>query len=131
MGIDVFLIWEGMTHEEWIKAQDIIHLREPYHGAPYATWTLLEGLDPDSKYEKKRVFVGSPHETEIVVAPVTAKNLRDRLPEVLKVAIERAAKVYHETATMDSQEVKAFSDFVELAEQKERAGKKLYICVSY
>jgi len=32
---------------------------------------------------------------------------------------------------MDSPEVKAFSDFVELAEQKEKEGKRLYICVSY
>ena len=32
---------------------------------------------------------------------------------------------------MDSPYVKAFSDFVELAEQKEREGKKLYICVTY
>jgi len=57
--------------------------------------------------------------------------LRDRLPEVLKVAMERGEKVYHEKLTMDSPYVKAFSDFVELAEKKEREGKKVYICVSY
>jgi len=45
--------------------------------------------------------------------------------------MERGEKVYHEKLTMDSPYVKAFSDFVELAEKKEREGKKLYICVSY
>ena len=46
-------------------------------------------------------------------------------------AIERAAKIYHVTATMESPEVKAFSDFVNFAEQKEKEGKKLYLDVSW
>jgi len=45
--------------------------------------------------------------------------------------MERQAKVYRGNARMDSPEVKAFSDFVELAEKKEREGKKLYLDVSW
>jgi len=49
--------------------------------------------------------VGAPSETEFFVVPVTAKMLRDRLPEVLATAMERGEKVY-EKLTMDSPAVK-------------------------
>ena len=71
---------------------------------------------------------GTPSETEFFVVPVTAKMLRDRLPEVLATAMERGEKVYHETARMDSPEIKAFSDFVELAEKKERGARSYTSC---
>jgi len=97
----------------------------------YATRVLIpEGWD-EGNLVKKKMFVGTHIESEYELIPVRAKKLRDILPKVLKVAMERQAKVYHETVTMNSPEVKAFSDFVELAEKKEREGKKVYICVSY
>jgi len=132
MGVDVLLIWEGMTFEDWIKVRAVSHLHEAYHGEPYATSVLIdEGVDENVTVEKKRMFVGTHIESEYELIPVRARKLRDILPKVLKVAMERQAKLYHENATIDSPEIRAFSDFVELAEKKEKEGKKLYISVSY
>jgi hypothetical protein len=69
------------------------------------------------------MFVGTHIESEYELIPVRAKKLRDILPKVLKVAMERQAKLYHENATINSPAVKAFSDFVELAEKKERGAR--------
>ena len=92
-----------------------------YHGGPYATQLLAPeaftaamspdhargcGLDVD--------HMGAVH--------VQAATLRRRLPDTCEVVIRRARKVYGEELTPDSPEVRAFIDFVELAERLERRG---------
>lgn len=53
---------------------------------------------------------------------IRAALLRARLDEVLKIAIERQALIYHRQADDEAAQlaVKSFVDFVELCERKER-----------
>jgi hypothetical protein len=128
MGIDVYLKWEGMTAEDernQITGFSTVsghkgYLREAYHGSPYATHVLFPECWEDSKGNH-------PGEVEIPAA-----TLRKRLPAAIKACIERARKVYHESVTADSPECKAFTDFVALAERKEKeSGQPCRVYVSY
>lgn len=121
MGIDIYMRWDGQTDEEksrQFKGFDITignagYLREAYHGKPYATRVLV----PEA-FEK---------ETEIPVS-----LLKKRLPETIEVAIERNEKIYKKKTDENSPEVKAFKDFVSLAEMKEKElGKPVRIYASY
>jgi hypothetical protein len=110
-GIDVYAHWKGKTLAEeraQITGHSVAHghvgyLREAYDGEPYA----IQGLVPEA-------FEGE--------AEIRAVLLRARLDEVLKIAVERQALVYHRLADDEAAQVvvKSFVDFVELCERKER-----------
>jgi hypothetical protein len=124
MGIDVYMQWDGMTEAEKqaqitgfaIDKGETGYLREAYHGQPYAT----------------RLLVPEAFEAEDAEANIPAAIMRERLPEVIKTAIRRGKKVYQEELTPRSPEVKAFTDFVNLATRKEKElGKPVKIIASY
>jgi hypothetical protein len=121
MGIDIYMRWDGQTEAEE-KAQytgfsvqhgHVGYLREAYHGGPYATKVLVGEAWNDDK-------------------AIPAATLRERLPATLKTVAERSEKVYGDRLDIDTSPVaKAFVDFVELAERKEReTGKPVTIHVS-
>lgn len=121
MGIDIYMEWNGMTEMEKkarmtgfsIYAGDVGYLREAYHGEPYAT----------------RALVPEAFAAEGKAVEIQAATLRSRLPEVLVLVRERSRKIYHERA---AKAVKAFVDFVELAERKEKeTGHPVLIEASY
>lgn len=128
MGIDVYARWKGMTEEEE-KAQytgfsvehgHVGYLREAYHGRPYATRVLV----PEA-------FTKGDESTDGWVS-IPASVLRERLQEVVKVAIEREEKVYDNKVDRTSPTVKSYIDFVELCERKEReTGEPVEVYVSY
>jgi hypothetical protein len=110
-GIDVYAHWRGKTLAEE-RAQitghstahgNVGYLREAYDGEPYA----LKFLVPEA-FE---------HDAEIPAA-----RLRARLAEVLRIAAERQATVYHrsvdDAATKEA--LKSIADFVDLCERKEQ-----------
>ena len=125
MGIDIYMKWDGMTQADQeaqitgfdVTAGKVGYLREAYHGGPYVTRFLVaEAFD----------------ETKGCQAIIPAKVLRERLPEAIRLAIQRASVVYHETLTENSPRVKAFADFVQLAERMEkRTGKPVTIQASW
>lgn len=120
MGIDVYLTWEGQTEEErqaqytGFSAQHG-HLREAYHGGPYATKVLV----PEG-------WGGSQPEGGVEIPSAT---LRKRLPQTIKTCRKRNLAIYK---NKNPAAVKAFEDFVTLAERKEaETGKPCKILVSY
>lgn len=134
MGIDMYLHWRGMAKEEKeaqytgfsIDKGNLGYLREAYHGGPYATkvlapecWTEAQkDQDDDSEI---------PSGVQIPVA-----TLKERLPRVIETAIQREKLVYNNEVTEDSDMVKAFVDFVELAEEKEKLkGEPCWVYSSY
>lgn len=124
MGIDIYMVWEGMTPDQQ-KAQitgfcatagKVGYLREAYHGGPYVTRFLVAEAFEGPKYEAK----------------IPAKALRERLPEAMRLAIQRAKRIYHEDLTEESPEVSTFADFVRLAERMEKAtGKPVTVMASW
>lgn len=121
MGIDIYMRWGGQTEEEKSKQLkgfdttigDAGYLREAYHGDPYAT----------------KVLVPEAFEQE---AEIPVSLLKERLPETIKAAIERNEKIYKKKTDENSPEVKAYKDFVSLAEMKEKElGKPVRIYASY
>lgn len=115
MGIDIYMRWNGQTEEEK-KAQitgfSIAHghvgyLREAYHGAPYATEVLVpEAFDAEE--------TGDDEEEDRGV-PISAKVLRERLPD----ALDACRRRYRDEPRCIEWSTKSFTDFVELAERKE------------
>ena len=125
MGIDIYAKWRGQTKEE-ADAQyngfstvhgHVGYLREAYHGEPYATRRLCPEAFESAEGE----------------ARISAKLLRERLPEVLALADERARTVYGETdETAIRQVLQSFRSFVELCEEKERElGEAVTIVASF
>jgi hypothetical protein len=125
MGIDVYMRWKGQTEEEK-KAQitgfsvahgHVGYLREAYHGSPYAT----------------RVLAPEAFESDDNEAQIPAHNLRERLPEVINTAMQRERQVYNNMEVTKSDPViKAYTDFVELAEKKEQeTGEPVVVVASY
>lgn len=125
MGIDIYASWQGQTEAER-EAQytgfSVVHghvgyLREAYHGEPYAT-----------KYLVAEAFARP--ETG---AAIPAAVLRERLPETLRLAEERERTVYGVSDPEELADVKrAFVDFVELCEAKERkTGRACTILASF
>jgi hypothetical protein len=93
------------------------YLREAYHGEPYATRFLCpEVFGP-----------------ETATAAIPAARLRERLPQALLFAEERERRIYRETDPKAIADVvRSFTDFVELAEAKERAtGEPCTVTASY
>jgi hypothetical protein len=124
MGIDIYMQWDQQTDQEKqaqitgfsIEDGDKGYLREAYHGEPYAT-----------KFLVREAFA-----SKTATAKIRAAVLRSRLAETQRLAIKRAKKVYNESCTLCSPEIKAFADFVKLAEKVEaKTGKPVTIIASY
>ena len=123
MGIDIYMNWDKQTDEEkqaqytgWsIESGDVGYLREAYHGSPYVTQFLV-----------KEAF-----ESEEGEASIPSDVLRERLPETLKLHIRRSKDIYGEDVKETDPSAKDFTDFVELAERLEKAGKNPTIIASY
>lgn len=122
MGIDIYLRWQGMMEAERAAQQtgfSVVHghvgyLREAYHGDPYAT----------------RVLVPEAFESDEAVR-IPASVLRNRLAAALSTARERALRVYGERLSTDAPELRAFADFVALAERLEAEGRRPRVLASW
>ncbi len=121
MGIDAFVVWDGKENEVPSYVPFAIdcgsrgYLREAYHGSPYAIPVLLKEC----------------YESEDGTARIPASVLRSRLPEVIKIVIEREASIYGNQVDENAPVVRSFVEFVELAEKKEREGITPVFIVSY
>jgi hypothetical protein len=62
---------------------------------------------------------------------ILASVPRDRLPAALSVARERVLRVYGERPSTDAPELRAFVDFVALAERLEAEGREPRVLASY
>ena len=123
MGIDIYMHWKGQTESERkaqftgfsVESGDVGYLREAYHGEPYATRALVPEAFEDDGAD------GVPIPVALMVA---------RLPEVLVIAHERGLKIYPKEHPAPA--VKAFADFVSLAETKEaETGEPVRVLASY
>ena len=125
MGINVYARWQGQNEKEK-KAQitgfsvrhgHVGYLREAYHGEPYATRFLC-----------REAFASGIGESQI-----SAKVMRDRLPETLDMVDQRERRIYKQKDQAKIDLVKkSFSDFVELCEHKEKkTGVPCTITVSW
>jgi hypothetical protein len=125
MGIDIYARWFGQTEEEkdaqimgfCSEPGQVGYLREAYDGEPYAT----------------KVLVPEAFGAGEMGAEIPAALLRERLPETLKVAIERQRLISDEP--VDSEEtcaaLQSYRDFVELCERKENEnGEACWIVAS-
>ena len=130
MGIDIYLRWQGMTEADRAAQHtgySVVHghvgyLREAYHGEPYATRVLVpEAFDPTPALDVD----------EEGAVRIPAWVLRNRLPAALSAARERALQVYGERLSTDAPELRAFVDFVELAERLEAAGRQPRVLASW
>lgn len=111
MGIDVELWWQGMTAAERsaqipspsnrVGVGDLGALHEENDGEPYATHVLV----PEAFFKD--------------TVDIPAQVLRARLPQTLLTAAERGRKVYDEEYHEGHPILRAFVEFVELAERKE------------
>ena len=125
MGIDVYMQWRGQTSKEKdaqitgfsVRAGDVGYLREAYHGGPYAT----------------KVLCPEAFAAEDCKAQIPAKVLKERLPDVIAAAIERERTIYKSANVSERHPVvKAYKDFVKLAEKVEKAtGEPVTIYASY
>jgi len=123
MGIDIYAEWQGQTHEEQEEDtwSSVVHghtgyLREAYHGEPYATVFLC-----------KEAFEAPEDRAEIPAA-----LLRQRLPQALALTQERYETIYKWDQEGIEEVKKLFTDFVELAERKEKeTGRPVTIIASY
>ena len=123
MGIDIYMQWDKQSEDE--KQGQILgfsieggfagYLREAYHGAPYVTQFLVKGA-----------FESDENETHIPCAV-----LRERLPEALKLHVQRHKDIYGETIRDTDPSARSFEDFVALAERLEAEGKNPTIVASY
>ncbi|GGI29840.1 hypothetical protein [Bradyrhizobium guangdongense] len=123
MGIDIYAQWEGMTEADRaaqvtgfsIEHGHVGYLREAYHGDPYATVELVN-----------EAFVNGQ-------AYIPAATLRDRLPQVLRLAEKREREIYEVTDADEIEVVlKSFRDFVAFCARKEsETGKPCLIIASY
>ena len=122
MGIDCYLIWDDQTEEEQksqytsfsIQHGHVGYLREAYHGGPYA----IKVLAPEAWKEEE--------------ATIPVDILRARLPEAIQACKERHFKNYGEDENAEAVQwaVRSLEEFVQLAEAKDREGKKPRIHVS-
>ena len=121
MGIDIYAKWRGQTDKEK-KAQytgfsavagSVGYLREAYSRSPFAT-----------RFFVAEAFIDGADDVKI-----PAEVLRSRLPETLKLVAER----YKEHDAEEIKEYqKAYEDFVELCEKKEKeTGEAVDIMASY
>ena len=125
MGIDIYMQWDNQTEEQKkgqytgfdTEAGFTGYLREAYHGGIFATQFLVsEAFDEDAPEEG---------------VAISANVLRERLPETVKLHIQRHKETYQEDVNWESPSAESFVAFVELAEQLERRGKNPTIIASY
>ena len=129
LGIDIYLFWDGMTDAEKraqqtgfrIDAGDVGYLREAYHGGPYATQVLVPEAFHCAQLGAAAAQEAGYDSDDMGAVHIPAATLRGRLEAVCGLVIKRAAKVYGQSLAPESPEVKAFVDFVELAERQEIA----------
>jgi len=149
MGIDIYMEWDGMTDDEMkaryngfdTTAGSVGYLREAYHGAPYATETLVPDAFEWTENIGNLMANAEANGSELDDAlmnllsrgvPMRAETLRERLPATLLKARERIDTVYADTPSeLADLQVAAFIDFVELAEAKQAEGKNIYIYASF
>ena len=139
MGIDILLSWDAMTGEERnaqltgfrIDAGHVGYLREAYHGGPYATQLLVPEAFHTQQLGGAAAREAGFDVDERAAVCIAGATLRGRLDAVCGVVIRRAAKVYGDTLTLDSPEVRAFVDFVALVEHLEREGRCPRVFASY
>ena len=139
MGIDIYLRWERMTEAEREAQQlgfSVVHghvgyLREAYHGAPYATRVLMPEAFALHRLSAEAARLRGWDVDGDLAVQIPAATLRGRLEAACGAAIERGREVYHEALTGDSPEVRAFIDFVTLAERLEAEGRCPRIYASY
>jgi len=116
MGIDIYMNWKGQTKAEKelqytgfdTQSGNVGYLREAYHGSPYAT----------------RFLVKEAFESEEGEAYIPSMLLRERLPETIKLHIQRQRELYQEDVNWESPSAESFTTFVELAERLEAEGKR-------
>lgn len=135
MGIDIYMRWKGQEEEEHkaqittgysVESGDVGYLREAYHGGPFVTRFLV------SEAFAIRDIPSDEDCMDDGYVPIPAKVLRERLNEAVKMAVKRQKLVYKVKATKKSAEVKAFIDFVKLAERKEEeTGQPVEIYASF
>lgn len=123
MGIDIYARWKGQTQDEHSKQESVWlstragsrgYLREAYHGGPYATRFLCA-----EAFEKGQ-------------AEIPASVLRERLPQTLVLAEERARTLYKASDNQIEKAKQSFRDFVSLCEEKEReTGEPVTIVADY
>lgn len=131
MGIDILLSWDAMTEAERaaqltgfaIDAGHVGYLREAYHGGPYATQVLVPEAFHCAQLGVEAARAAGFDVDEMAAVHIPAATLRGRLEAVCGVVIARAAKVYDDQLTPDSPEVRAFVEFVELAERLQGEGR--------
>lgn len=125
MGIDVYMRWTLQTDAEQeaqhtgfsVTHGHVGYLREAYHGEPYATKALLpECFEPGQSCEPKAI---------------PAATLRERLPDVVQLALQRERNVYRNVVDEHSPVIRSFVDFVELAERMEAEGRGVTVVVSW
>ena len=125
MGIDIYMRWDKQTEDERqgqytgfsIESGSVGYLRESYHGDIYATQFLVnEAFSYDAPEEG---------------VAIPCNVLRERLPEALKLHIQRHKETYGEDVKDDDPSAKAFTDFVELAERLTIEHKHPTIIASY
>jgi len=126
MGIDIFMSWgtgpsfDGPYEEAYRGGNG--HLREAYHGGPYATVVLAPEAFGDP-LRAAQAF-GMPGVENAAVgtdaegyALVPAGVLRSRLAATLLTVAERYRTVYHEECGEGHPALREFVEFVELAER--------------
>lgn len=139
MGIDIYLSWEDMTEQERraqlvgfaVDAGHVGYLREAYHGEPYATHVLMPEAFQAAAYRPEEAREAGLDVDERRAVHIPTATLRGRLEAACGIAIERGRKVYGEALTPESPEIRAFVDFVELAERLERQGRCPRVLASY
>lgn len=125
MGIDIYLRWTLQTDAEQeaqhtgysVTHGHVGYLREAYHGEPYATKALLPECFADGTY-------GAPQ-------AIPAATLRKRLPEVVRLAVQREREVYRNEVDESDPVIRSFVDFVELAERMEAEGRGVTVVASW
>lgn len=156
MGIDVYASWPDMRIWDRVQMYQGAHpgyLRESYHGDPYPSHCLLEeafdGVEEGEQTAREiasNALMAVLRQPDDVIAttpmppggslyygvPMPAAVLRARLPETLRLAIQRVQQIYHGTIQEQDEACREYTEFVELCEAKEREhGVPVRIIVSY
>lgn len=124
MGIDIFMKWDGgpsFDRDGFTGANG--YLREAYHGGPYATVRLV----PEAFGSREQVAQGFGVTCDFNdvardaegYALIPARVLRARLAQTLLTVAERYRTLYDEVCGEGHPALRAFIEFVELAERIE------------
>ena len=139
MGIDIYLKWDGFTEEDnqaQLKGFDTTigntgYLREAYHSDIYATHYLVEEAFKVEFNEEEYEKLSEKEQREFGYVSIQAEKLVKRLPETIRIVIQRQKDTYQADLDQALPVVKSFIDFVALAVKLEREGKNPKIYASY